>query len=154
MRDLTEIDIKILQYIEKRGKADIASIKKKFPNTSAIEYRLKQLSTPEYHRFANSTVSIPIKNSCCLREHVESVETKNGYSHDTYLGIYELTDFGKRELQDHITEKRLARKELWLKNAWIPIIVAFATTVGTNYILPKLPQILHWVASTLSKIAS
>ena len=38
MRDLTEIDIQILQYIEKRGTADIASIKKKFPNTSAIEY--------------------------------------------------------------------------------------------------------------------
>ena len=107
MRDLTEIDIKILQYIEKRGKADIASIKKKFPNTSAIEYRLKQLSTPEYHRFANSTVSIPIKNSCCLREHVESVETKNGYSHDTYLGIYELTDFGKENF-----------KIISPKNAW------------------------------------
>lgn len=46
MFDLTEIDAKILQFIDSCGTADTAAIKKRFPNT-AIEYRLKKLSTPE-----------------------------------------------------------------------------------------------------------
>lgn len=34
------------------------------------------------------------------------------------------------------------KKLFWLKNTWIPILVSFSTTLTTNYILPKLLQIL------------
>lgn len=148
MYNLTENDLKILRFIEKHETADIESIKKEFPDMSAIEYRLEQLSTPEYQNRAARP------NSCCLKEHVKISRSESGYADTEYLGIYELTELGKRELQDHLAESQTRRKELWLKNAWIPIIVAFVTTVGTNYILPKLLRILQWAASILSRIAS
>lgn len=76
------------------------------------------------------------------------------YCHVEHLGIYELTEYGKRELEDYLAAKKTDRKELWLKNAWIPIIVSLVTSAIANYILPKLPQILRWAANTLSKIVS
>ncbi len=42
----------------------------------------------------------------------------------------------------YFEHKALKFRELWLKNAWIPIVVAFITTLLSNYILPKLWQIL------------
>ena len=75
MYDLTEIDAKILQFIDSRGTADTAAIKKKFPDT-AIEYRLKKMSTPEV-KYITSGFSVPIENTCFLHEQTE--ETVSEY---------------------------------------------------------------------------
>lgn len=152
MFDLTEIDAKILQFIDSCGTADTVAIKKRFPNT-AIEYRLKKLSTPEVRYLSSSSIAVPIENTCFLNERTEQTVIK-GYCHVEHLGIYELTEYGKRELEDYLAAKKTGRKELWLKNAWIPIIVSLVTSAIANYILPKLPQILRWAANTLSKIVS
>ena len=154
MQEITDIDAKILKYIERRGSAEAAEIKGKFPNVSAIEYRLKTLSTPEYRKIGNVPFSIPKENSSYLRERSTSTVDERGITHVKALGIYELTEYGKRELQNYSQERSSARKELWLKNAWIPIIVSLITTAVANYILPKLPQILRWLSNTLSGIAS
>lgn len=151
MYDLTEIDAKILQFIDSRGTADTAAIKKKFPDT-AIEYRLKRMSTPEV-KYVTSGFSVPIENTCFLHEQTEETVI-NGIFHVKGLGIYELTEYGTQVLENYLAAKHSARKDLWLKNAWIPIIVSFVTSAIANYILPKLPQILRWAANTLSKIAS
>lgn len=151
MYDLTEIDAKILQFIDSRGTADTAAIKKKFPDT-AIEYRLKKMSTPEV-KYITSGFSVPIENTCFLHEQTEETVI-NGIFHVKGLGIYELTEHGTQVLENYLAAKHSARKDLWLKNAWIPIIVSFVTSAIANYILPKLPQILRWAANTLSKIAS
>ncbi len=151
MYDLTEIDAKILQFIDSRGTADTAAIKKKFPDT-AIEYRLKKMSTPEV-KYITSGFSVPIENTCFLHEQTEETVI-NGIFHVKGLGIYELTEYGTQVLENYLAAKHSARKDLWLKNAWIPIIVSFVTSAIANYILPKLPQILRWAANTLSKIAS
>ena len=151
MYDLTEIDAKVLQFIDSRGTADTAAIKKKFPDT-AIEYRLKKMSTPEV-KYITSGFSVPIENTCFLHEQTEETVI-NGIFHVKGLGIYELTEYGTQVLENYLPAKHSARKDLWLKNAWIPIIVSFVTSAIANYILPKLPQILRWAANTLSKIAS
>lgn len=151
MYDLTEIDAKILQFIDSRGTADTAAIKKKFPDT-AIEYRLKRMSTPEV-KYVTSGFSVPIENTCFLHEQTEETVI-NGICRVKGLGIYELTEYGTQVLENYLAAKHSARKDLWLKNAWIPIIVSFVTSAIANYILPKLPQILRWAANTLSKIAS
>ena len=151
MYDLTEIDAKILQFIDSRGTADTAAIKKKFPDT-AIEYRLKRMSTPEV-KYVTSGFSVPVENTCFLHEQTEETVI-NGICHVKGLGIYELTEYGTQVLENYLAAKHSARKDLWLKNAWIPIIVSFVTSAIANYILPKLPQILRWAANTLSKIAS
>ena len=151
MYDLTEIDAKILQFIDSRGTADTAAIKKKFPDT-AIEYRLKKMSTPEV-KYITSGFSVPIENTCFLHEQTEETVI-NGIFHVKGLGIYELTEYGTQVLENYLAAKHSARKDLWLKIAWIPIIVSFVTSPIANYILTKLPQILRWAANTLSKIAS
>ena len=151
MYDLTEIDAKILQFIDSRGTADTAAIKKKFPDT-AIEYRLKKMSTPEV-KYITSGFSVPIENTCFLHEQTEETVI-NVIFHVKGLGIDELTEYGTQVLENYLAAKHSARKDLWLKNAWIPIIVSFVTSAIANYILPKLPQILRWAANTLSKIAS
>lgn len=151
MFDLTEIDAKILQFINSRGTTDTAAIKNKFPDT-AVEYRLKKMSTPEV-RYITSGFSVPIENTCFLHEQTEETVI-NGICQVKGLGIYELTEYGTQVLENYLAAKHSARKDLWLKNAWIPIIVSFVTSAIANYILPKLPQILRWAANTLSKIAS
>ena len=147
MDDLTSIDAELLKFIHENGGADLASIKQKFPKVSTVEYRLKKLATPEYRpipKTAFATPKIPIENSSFLIRH------KNANA----LVIYELTDYGKQALQDYFAAKRLHLREIWLKNAWIPIIVSFATTVITNYILPRLPTIIQWFANVFSKMGS
>lgn len=47
---------------------------------------------------------------------------------------------------DYLAYYRKERRDLWLKNAWIPIIVSIVTTVAVNYILPMLPSTIEWLA--------
>lgn len=55
--------------------------------------------------------------------------------------------------QDYLAYYQQSRRDFWMVNAWIPIIVAFLTTVTTNYILPKLPQILQWLSSIFAGLS-
>ena len=68
-------------------------------------------------------------------------------NHPRYKDTCHITERGRRYLAYCGAERR----ELWLKNVWIPIVVALITSALANYILPKLPQILQWAANTLSK---
>lgn len=63
---------------------------------------------------------------------------------------FRITDFGKKTLEDYFYNRKYENKQLWLKNAWIPIIVAFVTTLLTNFLIPMLPQILGWLSDILS----
>lgn len=45
---------------------------------------------------------------------------------------------------DYIIYYRQEKKDMWMKSAWIPIIVSFVTTLIANYILPMLPLLLEW----------
>lgn len=147
MDGLTSIDAELLKFIHKNGSADLASIKQKFPKISAIEHRLKKLSTPKYRELPNAPFvrpKIPIENSSFLIK-------RTGANASV---VYELTEYGQQTLQDYFAAKRLHRRELWLANAWIPIIVSFVTTVITNYILPRLPRIIQWFANVFSRMSS
>lgn len=79
--------------------------------------------------------------SLCIRWNLISPESN---------GQYSANKDGKRFL----IYCKSQRRELWLKNLWLPVIVAFVTTVATNCILPRLPQILQWVSSILSRTSS
>ncbi len=140
MIGLTEIDVKILWFISKNEPADISSIKAEFPNISAIEYRLQQLSQPEY----SSRSHIPLDNTSYLDEELLTFHDDAGSLRQRLSGRYTLTAMGHKALQDYRCNKRLHTRELWLKNAWIPIIVSIATNVVLNYILPRLLDLLKW----------
>jgi len=79
----------------------------------------------------------------------QDVEYIPGYR-GKLLNTCHITDKGR----DFLAKYRDMRRDFWLKNAWIPIIVSLATTVSTNYILPKLPMLIEWFRHILSKIVS
>lgn len=66
------------------------------------------------------------------------------------LDTCHITDRGR----DFLAYYRDMRRDIWLKNVWIPIIVSFVTTVSTNYIIPKLPMLTEWFRHIFSRTVS
>lgn len=91
----------------------------------------------------NAKLEKDLKN---ILQNYDLIEISGTYNSYTCV----LSDNGKR----YLLFLKNRTKHLWLENAWIPIIVAFATTLITNYILPKLPQIIKWFCDTLAKTTS
>ena len=110
----------------------------------------------------NSHFKHKLKNTSCRME----ILHKNGYIVscekiiDDYKNIridtdiFKIAPLGEIALQDYVTQTKLDIKMLWVKNAWIPILVSFVTTNVTMYLIPKLPLILKWLCGILSKILS
>lgn len=66
------------------------------------------------------------------------------------LGTFSITTEGK----NYIEWRKSQVKLILIKNAWIPIIVSFVTTVLTNYIIPRLPLMIELCSRILSRILS
>lgn len=105
---------------------------KKFSNGSPVHLTRKQAS--------------PLMRYNFIEPNIVGINENRMEVFDGYI----ISDTGKRYLQ----YRRSTRNNFWIKNAWIPIIVAFATTVLTNYMLPKLPLIIEWLTRILAKIFS
>lgn len=137
MIELTNIDIKILEYINNNGPTHINKIKSKFSNISEIEYRIKLLSEQK----SSQSGSYYIPNSSYINQKYEcSKETSFVNIEET--GIYEITELGKKSIRDFKNNNRTHKREIWLKNAWIPIIVSLASYMLLNYIVPMLLNLL------------
>ena len=150
MKSLTEfsdLDFEILEFVCKNEPVSIEKIKKNFSKISSIEYRIKELSRRD---FDEKTFSY-IPNTSVIVQKYEN-HSSDKFTEQIAVGTYESTDYGKNILQDFKNKKQIQNKELWLKNAWIPIIVAFLTTLIINYILPTLPYLLKLLVGILSKI--
>lgn len=148
MIELTDIDVKILCFIEEHPSIDMESIKARFKNASAVEYRVKLLATQEYRHYGNLPISHPIDNTSYILEDTEDVRGDNGIHSVKRLGTYQITDFGRKEIQDHRRKRKSRRRELWLKNAWIPILVTLATNLIIGGVKWLLPLIQEWLTHT------
>lgn len=146
MQVLSDTDFKILEFINKNEPVKIEKIKSAFPNISSIDYRISLLSKMDY----NQTLYCFLPNTSYITQ--EYAISKSSFDSNEPLGIYRVTDFGKKSLQDYKSNIKKHKKELWLKNAWIPTIAAFITTLTTMYILPKLPYLLKLLFDILKKI--
>ena len=148
MLELSDNDVKILKYIRRHGQAAVEDLERALPDVASVAYRVKVLSTPEYKYV--STVRLALENTSFIEQDYTVVtDAETHTSHHEPLGIYRLTEFGLKALQDHECTAKTSRRELWLKNAWIPIIVAFVTTLLANYMLPRLLHMIESWASTL-----
>lgn len=143
VENLTEIDYRILEFISHNEPIKIDDIKNKLPNISSLEYRINLLATPEHRKVGYDYV--PIDNTYCLKEECEYgngvITTVKG------LQIYSLTDMGRKALQDYKTEKKRKKRELWIKNAWPPILVSVATNLLIIGIKWLLPLIQKWLSN-------
>lgn len=149
MPEINDIDAEILRFIRNHEPTSLDSIINGLPNVSAVGFRVKQMCSSGHYHAAGTEG----RNHWFIMQDIRTFRDGT-FLKQEYLDAYRLTDFGKKVLQDHEYSEKKHRRELWLKNAWIPIIVAFVTTLTTNYILPKLPQIIEWLSHTLAKTSS
>lgn len=152
VEELTDTDYLLLEYINRFSSVNKTEIENHFKGKIAsLDYRLSILAKPNFKNIHNA-ISLPIPNSNYIEEEFDTVDTDR----TNYISknIFYITDFGKATLQNHLAKKKSDKRELWLKNAWIPIIVSFVTTVLTIHIVPKLPLMLKWLFGILSKIFS
>jgi hypothetical protein len=144
--DLTENDVKILQYVKSHQPVHISQIEQALHGIESISYRVEILATPEYKYYDHFYEAI--KNSSYLEQAYENV-TEHGLTHSNPLGIYTLTDFGRKALQDYENSEKAQRRELWLKNAWIPILVTIATNLAIHALEWLSPLIQQWLSNIL-----
>lgn len=111
---LTENDVKILQYVRSHEPVHISQIERSLHGIESISYRVESLATPKYRHYDYFCEAI--KNSSYLEQAYENV-TEYGLTHSKPLGIYTLTDFGRKALQDYENSAKAQHRELWLKNA-------------------------------------
>ena len=146
MIELTQLDLQILDFIHKNEPASLDAISAKFFNISNIQYRLHMLCEPE--REANSQFRLPIPNTSYLIEGYKTTDDNNRNVKCYSKSIYTLTDLGKKALQDYQVYNKERIKELWLKNAWIPIVV----TIATNLILSGIKQLWPLIQQLVSTL--
>lgn len=144
---LTENDVKVLQYVRSRQPVHISQIEQSLHDVEAVTYRVKTLATQEY-RYSEHFCEA-LKNSSYLEQEYEKITDEQGLTHINPLGIYTLTDFGRKALQDYESMVKAQRREMWLRNAWIPILVSIAINLVIRALEWLLPLIGEWVANTL-----
>lgn len=144
--DLTENDVKILQYVRSHQPVHISQIEQSLHGIESISYRVDILATPKYRHYDYFCEAI--KNSSYLEQAYENI-TVHGVTHSKPLGMYTITDFGRKALQDHENSVKAQRRELWLKNAWIPILVTIATNLAIRALEWLFPLIQQWLSNIL-----
>ena len=143
MYEPNETDIRILRTVKALGEADIESISRKLPKIDAVSLRVRKLSTPEYSQFGNSpAISVPKPNTAYLVRS-QTDETK-----------FQITELGEMAIQEFGFARRQKRRMLWLKNAWIPIIVSILTTVAITVLKSLWPKIQELVSKLLEALSA
>ena len=149
MRDissLSENDFKILGYIRSHEPATIEDVERALPEVDSVPFRITQMQGRMY-RLPGEDRSATI-NRTYLRQECEQVTDEHHLTHIKSLGTYTLTDLGRAALQDYELTQKSQRRELWLKNAWIPILVTIATTLVIRTLEWLFPLIRGWFSST------
>lgn len=142
---LTKHDYEILEYIAHFDSVSKNRIIEHFSGkVSAVEFRLSLLKKPDY----NARVPYPLPNTNYIQEEFEeTIDKKTGItSHETKNSFF-ITELGQKALQDYKTEMKLERKRIWLKNAWIPIVVTIAINLIKFALESLWPPIRVWLSN-------
>ena len=123
----------------------ITQITQSLHDIESIVYRVEQLSKPEYRYYEHFYEAI--ENTSYLEQEYENVTTPHGLTQSKPLGTYILTDLGRKALQDYEMALKTHRREMWLKNAWIPILVTVATNLAIRALEWLLPLVQRWISS-------
>ena len=125
-----KLDYDLLEYISKPGVVHKDDVLKHFAGKiSAIEYRLDRLSQQEIEAYmgnVNFYLPSPIPNSSHLLEE---------------KGEYHITDLGQKSLEDYQAKLKHEKKQIWLVNWRIPVLVSIAVNLiwrGTELLLPHI----------------
>jgi len=138
---LEHLDYKILDYVSKFDKVSkedvISHFSKSIPD---IEYRFDLLCKVSYKH----PIVYPGYIAIEYKEFIDSI----GVTHQKPTGFYYLSDAGRKALNDYKESQKRDKRTLWLKNAWIPILV----TIATNLIISALKLLSPLILRLLSSI--
>lgn len=124
MHQLTKLDADILAFIREKEFVTLDDVKQRFPKIETTEYRIQLMSE------ASDALIYP--------ERTYWQDEISQFRHrDT--GRYGLTPDGEKALEDYQYEHRLRDRELWIKNAWLPLL----TTVAFNLIKAGIEWLLQ-----------
>ena len=120
VEELTKNDYKVLEYINRFTSVHKNDIEKHLNNSiTSLDYVLSKLSKVDYK--LNGDVPFPIANSNYIEEEFDR-PTNDYETPRKSLNMFHITDIGRDVLQNYHIKQRVAKKELWLKNALIPVI--------------------------------
>lgn len=115
MEKLTENDAQILRVVRARGRATADELTEALPKVDAVPLRVEKMAKQE-QEYARGCARV-LPNTSYL------VPDGDGYV---------LTDLGRAALQDYDTEKREQWRSTMLKSVWLPLLVAFLTSLITT----------------------
>lgn len=124
MHQLTKLDADILAFIREKEFVTLDDVKQRFPKMETTEYRIQLMSE------ASGALIYP--------ERTYWQDEIGQLLHDD-TGRYGLTPDGEKALKDYQYEHRLRDRELWIKNAWLPLL----TTVAFNLIKAGIEWLLQ-----------
>ena len=124
MHQLTKLDADILAFIREKEFVTLDDVKQRFPKMETTEYRIQLMSE------ASDALIYP--------ERTYWQDEIGQLLHDD-TGRYGLTPDGEKALEDYQYEHRLRDRELWIKNAWLPLL----TTVAFNLIKAGIEWLLQ-----------
>jgi len=141
--ELTDLDYEILEKV-----AD-APIQKQelielFPKQNAVELRVKNLLQQDFRNIPASAFPIPIPNTSYLREITITEGDKWSIQKVTRTGRIEITELGKKALDDWHLQKEESRKKLREYRFWKigPMIISLIALIVA---IISLLQSLHWI---------
>lgn len=124
MDQLTKLDADILAFIRGKEFVTLDDVQRRFPKVETTEHRIQLMS------------EAPDALVCPERTYWQD-EIGQLLHSDT--GRYSLTPDGEKALEDYQHEHRLRDRELWIKNAWLPLL----TTVAFNLIKAGIEWLLQ-----------
>lgn len=124
MHQLTKLDADILAFIRKREFVTLNDVQRRFPKVETTEYRIQLMS--------ETSDALIYPERTYWQDEISQFR-----HHDT--GRYGLTPDGEKALEDYQYEHRLRDRELWIKNAWLPLL----TTVAFNLIKAGIEWLLQ-----------
>ena len=124
MHQITKLDADILAFIRGKEFVTLDDVQRRFPKVETTEHRMQLMS------------EAPDALVCPERTYWQD-EIGQLLHDDT--GRYSLTPDGEKALEDYQYEHRLRDRELWIKNAWLPLL----TTVAFNLIKAGIEWLLQ-----------
>ena len=137
LQELPECDVKILEFVQSCGKADIETISKKLPRVEAVPLRVKRLAKRQYSSPDGSFVKRhPIPDTSYLIDFGENPV------------MYQLSELGKIAVQDNKRRRRQDRLRLWTNGALLPLLVTVIANLIANAPQWLLPLLQKWAETS------
>ena len=124
MHQLTKLDADILAFIREKEFVTLDDVQKRFPKVETAEHRIQLM--------AKGSHALIWPERICTQDEI-------GQFIPSLTGRYSLTLDGEKALEDYQYEHRLRDRELWIKNAWLPLL----TTVAFNLIKAGIEWLLQ-----------